>query len=102
LAAWTSSSEESLKRADELLEQVAAHGESFGYEVPCLLIAAKDDEESNPSCITNSARVLSDFLDSRSPMFKISLGLTGTVKGGHNVVAAGMHCLCEFYHLKGV
>jgi len=54
---YDSSSEDSLKRSDELLEQVAAHGECFGYEVPCLLIAAKDDEESNPSCITNSARI---------------------------------------------
>lgn len=54
---YDSSSEESLKRAAELLEQVAVHGECFGYEVPCVLIAAKDDEESNPSCITNSARI---------------------------------------------
>ncbi|KAG0586124.1 hypothetical protein KC19_2G066000 [Ceratodon purpureus] len=54
---YDSSSEESLKLAAELLEQVAAHGESFGNEVPCLLIAAKDDEESNPSCITTSARI---------------------------------------------
>lgn len=58
---WFSSSEESLKRAAELLEQVAVSSECSGYEVPCLLLAAKNDEESNPSCITRSARVCISF-----------------------------------------
>lgn len=54
---YDSSSEESFHRAAEILEKVAAHGERYGYEVPCLLIAAKDDAESSPSCITSSARI---------------------------------------------
>lgn len=37
--------------------EVAAHGEHFGNEMPCLLIAAKDDLEPDPACISSSARV---------------------------------------------
>ena len=37
--------------------EVAAHGEITGLEVPCLLIAAKDDLEPDASCIQSSARV---------------------------------------------
>ena len=77
---WISSSEESLKRAAELLEQVAAHGESYGFEVPCLLIAAKDDEESNPACITNSARVHSLLLTLGPLKYIVNLGVTRVVK----------------------
>lgn len=52
-----SSDAASWKRAAELLEEVAAHGEISGLEVPCLLIAAKDDLEPDASCIQSSARV---------------------------------------------
>ena len=61
LTAWLilfySSSLVSWKRAAELLVEVAAHGENFGNEVHCLLIAAKDDLEPDPACISSSARV---------------------------------------------
>ncbi len=30
--------------------EVAAHGEKYGFEVPCLLVAAKDDLEPDPIC----------------------------------------------------
>lgn len=70
-----------MKRAAELLELVAAHGESFGFEVPCLLIAAKDDEESNPSCITNSARVYSLLLTLGPLKYSVSLGIIRIVNG---------------------
>ncbi|GKD02868.1 hypothetical protein Tco_1177842, partial [Tanacetum coccineum] len=30
---------------------VASHGESNGYEVPCLIVAAKDDLELYPKAI---------------------------------------------------
>lgn len=66
---YDSSSEESLKRAAELLEQVAVSSECSGYEVPCLLLAAKNDEESNPSCITRSARICSTMgLETPTPV----------------------------------
>lgn len=52
-----SSDASSWKRAHELLVEVAAHGEMTGLEVPCLLIATKDDLEPDASCIQSSARV---------------------------------------------
>ncbi|KAJ9541075.1 hypothetical protein OSB04_027581 [Centaurea solstitialis] len=38
-----SSNKSSLIKATKLLAKVARHGESTGYEVPCLVVAAKDD-----------------------------------------------------------
>jgi Ras family protein T1 len=38
----------------DLLVEVAAHGEKYGFEVPCLLIAAKDDLEPDPICHQSS------------------------------------------------
>ncbi|KAJ9541471.1 hypothetical protein OSB04_027977 [Centaurea solstitialis] len=38
-----SSNKSSLIKATKLLAEVARHGESTGYEVPCLVVAAKDD-----------------------------------------------------------
>nr|GEU84500.1 mitochondrial Rho GTPase 1-like [Tanacetum cinerariifolium] len=46
-----SSKEASWIRATELLVQVASHGESNGYEVLCLIVAAKDDLEPYPNAI---------------------------------------------------
>lgn len=40
--------------------EVAAHGEMNGVEVPCLLIAAKDDLEPDSSCTQNAQRVWSN------------------------------------------
>lgn len=37
--------------------EVATHGEDTGYEVPCLIIAAKDDLDSFPLAIQDSTRV---------------------------------------------
>lgn len=42
-----SSSESSLKGAKELLSYVARRGEESGYGMPCLLIAAKNDQSSS-------------------------------------------------------
>ncbi|PWA77846.1 mitochondrial Rho GTPase [Artemisia annua] len=43
---YESSDEYSLKRASELLMDVAREGEESGYGVPCLLISAKSDSQS--------------------------------------------------------
>jgi hypothetical protein len=43
--------------------EVAAHGEINGVEVPCLLIAAKDDFEPDSLCKQNAHRVWSYFVD---------------------------------------
>ncbi|KAG0586008.1 hypothetical protein KC19_2G056100 [Ceratodon purpureus] len=58
---YDSSDVESWRRAHELLIEVAAHQEITGFEVPCLLIASKDDLESDPSCTKGSTRVCTDM-----------------------------------------
>jgi len=52
-----SSKESSWTRATELLVEIASHGESTGYEVPCLIVAAKDDLDPYPTAIQDSTRV---------------------------------------------
>ncbi|KAF8401667.1 hypothetical protein HHK36_012613 [Tetracentron sinense] len=52
-----SSDENSWKRATELLVEVASHGEGSGFEVPCLIIAAKDDLDPYPMAIQDSTRL---------------------------------------------
>ncbi|PKI51549.1 hypothetical protein CRG98_028109 [Punica granatum] len=56
-----SSDESSWKRATELLVEVASHGEITGFEVPCLIIAAKDDLDPFPMAIQDSTRVSQDM-----------------------------------------
>ncbi|KAJ7973369.1 Mitochondrial Rho GTPase [Quillaja saponaria] len=56
-----SSDESSWKRAAELLVEVAGHGEDTGFEVPCLIIAAKDDLDSFPMAIQESTRISQDM-----------------------------------------
>ncbi|KAK4779336.1 hypothetical protein SAY86_006864 [Trapa natans] len=56
-----SSDEPSWKRATELLVEVASHGEVTGFEVPCLIIAAKDDLDPFPMAIQDSTRVSQDM-----------------------------------------
>ncbi|GMI94516.1 MIRO-related GTP-ase 1, embryo defective 2473 [Hibiscus trionum] len=58
---YDSSDESSWKRTTELLMDVAGHGEDTGYEVPCLIVAAKDDLDSFPMAIQNSTRVSQDM-----------------------------------------
>ncbi|KAK1582479.1 hypothetical protein Q3G72_015440 [Acer saccharum] len=56
-----SSDATSWKRATELLVEVASHGEDTGFEVPCLIVAAKDDLDSFPMAIQDSTRVSQDM-----------------------------------------
>ncbi|CAN4108729.1 unnamed protein product [Withania somnifera] len=56
-----SSSETSWKRAADLLLDVASHGDATGYEMPCLIIAAKDDLEPYLTEIQDSTRVSQDL-----------------------------------------
>lgn len=39
--------------------KVATHGESTGYKVPCLIVAAKDDLNQSPHALQESTRVSS-------------------------------------------
>ncbi|CAN1843321.1 Mitochondrial Rho GTPase 1 [Linum perenne] len=61
---YDSSDESSWKRATQLLVDVAGHGEDTGYEVPCLIVAAKDDLNAFPMAIPESTRVLNFNFDS--------------------------------------
>ncbi|KAJ6931105.1 hypothetical protein NC652_014570 [Populus alba x Populus x berolinensis] len=54
---YDSSDEYSWKRSNELLVEVARHGEESGYGVPCLIIAAKDDLDPHPMSVQKSVRV---------------------------------------------
>ena len=57
ITCFASSDESSWKRTTELLVEVASHGEDTGFEVPCLIVAAKDDLDSFPLAIQHSTRV---------------------------------------------
>ncbi|CAA7401611.1 unnamed protein product [Spirodela intermedia] len=58
---YDSSDEKSWKKATELLLEVANHAESNGFEVPCLVVSAKDDLDPYPLAVQNSARVTQDL-----------------------------------------
>ncbi|KAI9098942.1 hypothetical protein K1719_024709 [Acacia pycnantha] len=55
------SDESSWKTASELLVDIAGHGEDTGFEVPCLIVAAKDDLDSFSMAIQESTRVSQDM-----------------------------------------
>ncbi|KAH7510898.1 hypothetical protein FEM48_ZijujUnG0073200 [Ziziphus jujuba var. spinosa] len=59
IAAFVHDSSDGLswERATQLLVDVVGHGEDTGYEVPCLIIAAKVDLESFPLAIEQYERV---------------------------------------------
>ncbi|KAI5068058.1 hypothetical protein GOP47_0016403 [Adiantum capillus-veneris] len=58
---YDSSDELSWKQTSDLLLEITAHGESSGFEVPCLLVAAKDDLGPQAAAISDSARVCQDM-----------------------------------------
>ncbi|KQK12537.1 mitochondrial Rho GTPase 1 [Brachypodium distachyon] len=61
LFVYDSCDEFSWQRARDLLVQVATHGENTGYEVPCLIVAAKDDLDQSPLALQESTRVSQDM-----------------------------------------
>uniref|UniRef100_A0A0E0D8L2 Mitochondrial Rho GTPase n=1 Tax=Oryza meridionalis TaxID=40149 RepID=A0A0E0D8L2_9ORYZ len=56
LADRESCDEFSWQRTRDLLVEVATHGENTGYEVPCLIVAAKDDLDQSPLALQESTR----------------------------------------------
>ncbi|PIN13779.1 putative Ras related/Rac-GTP binding protein [Handroanthus impetiginosus] len=56
-----SSRETSWQKATEMLVDVASQGEATGYEVPCLIVAAKDDLDPYLTEIQDSTRVSQDM-----------------------------------------
>ncbi|CAL0320978.1 unnamed protein product [Lupinus luteus] len=55
------SDESSWRASSELLVEIAGHGEDTGFEVPCLIVAAKDDQDSFPMAIQESTRLSQDM-----------------------------------------
>ncbi|GJM97017.1 hypothetical protein PR202_ga13909 [Eleusine coracana subsp. coracana] len=58
---YDSCDEYSWQRARDLLVQVATHGENTGYEIPCLIVAAKDDLDQSSQALQESTRVSQDM-----------------------------------------
>ncbi|KAK6139335.1 hypothetical protein DH2020_026927 [Rehmannia glutinosa] len=56
-----SSREPSWQKATDMLVDVASQGEATGYEVPCLIVAAKDDLDPYLTEIQDSTRVSQDM-----------------------------------------
>ncbi|CAJ2628683.1 unnamed protein product [Trifolium pratense] len=73
------SDESSWKASSELLERIASHGEETGFEVPCLIVAAKDDLDSFTSAIQDSIRVSQDMGVEAPIPISVKLGDFNTV-----------------------
>ncbi|KAL7597724.1 mitochondrial Rho GTPase 1 [Lactuca sativa] len=58
---YDGSDEYSLKRASELLMDVARRGEDTGYGVPCFFVAGKDDLDSYPMAIRDSEAICQEL-----------------------------------------
>ncbi|KAK9691887.1 hypothetical protein RND81_09G226400 [Saponaria officinalis] len=61
LFVYDSTDESSFKKTSELLVEVAGHGEDTGYEVPSLIVSAKDDRDSYATSIQDSTRLSQDM-----------------------------------------
>ncbi|KAL8166323.1 LOW QUALITY PROTEIN: hypothetical protein V2J09_007822 [Rumex salicifolius] len=66
---YDSSDDMSWRKTSDLLVDVASHGEDSGYEMPCLILSAKDDLETFPLAIPDPAQVSQDMgIDSPIPI----------------------------------
>ncbi|KAK9723617.1 hypothetical protein RND81_05G012700 [Saponaria officinalis] len=61
LFVYDSTDESSFKKTAKLLADVARHGEDTGYEVPSLIVSAKDDLNSYTKSIKDSTRLSQDM-----------------------------------------
>lgn len=83
------SDESSWKASSELLVEIAGHGEDTGFEVPCLIVAAKDDLDSFPMAIQESTRVSQDLGVEAPIPISVKLGDFSSIF--HRVVTAAEH-----------
>ncbi|CAI8603439.1 unnamed protein product [Vicia faba] len=81
--------ESSWRASSELLVNIAGHGENTGFEVPCLIVAAKDDLESFTSAIQDSIRVSQDMGVEAPIPISVKLGDFNNVF--HRIVKAAEH-----------
>uniref|UniRef100_A0A0D9V7P4 Miro domain-containing protein n=1 Tax=Leersia perrieri TaxID=77586 RepID=A0A0D9V7P4_9ORYZ len=61
LFVYDSCDEFSWQRTKDLLVKVVAHGKTTGFEVPCLIVAAKDDLDRSSLALQDSTRVSHDM-----------------------------------------
>lgn len=79
--------------------QVATHGENTGYEVPCLIVAAKDDLDQCSQALQESTRVstlaCNFFMHSCSVEPSLCIG----IRSSHiyKYITAGCCCTLLFY-----
>lgn len=83
---YDSSDESSWQRARELLMKVATRGEDTGFEVPCLIVPAKDDLDPSPMAVQESTRVSQDL--GIEPPIPISMKLGDSNNVFRRIVAA--------------
>ncbi|KAG1365447.1 mitochondrial Rho GTPase 1 [Cocos nucifera] len=83
------SDENSWRKAKDLLVQVAGHGENTGFEVPCLIVSAKDDLDPYPLAIQDLTRV-SQEMGIETPI-PISIKLRDLNNVFHRIVTAARH-----------
>ncbi|XP_059449419.1 mitochondrial Rho GTPase 1-like [Corylus avellana] len=79
---------DSSNRATELLVEVASHGEDTGFEVPCLVVAAKEDLDSFSMATHNSNREIigqTSLLNGEVP--KLGQGLSGHGNSGSQPIS---------------
>ncbi|KAF9586967.1 hypothetical protein IFM89_039839 [Coptis chinensis] len=84
-----SSDEKSWKRAIELLVEVAGHGEKTGFEVPCLIVAAKDDLDMYPLAVQDSTR--DQFRFTLLIIFSLYLSVVGAAVAFVGLVASRVY-----------
>eukprot|EP00268_Persea_americana_P056886 TRINITY_DN676_c0_g1_i2.p1 TRINITY_DN676_c0_g1~~TRINITY_DN676_c0_g1_i2.p1 ORF type:complete len:751 (-),score=142.06 TRINITY_DN676_c0_g1_i2:510-2441(-) len=83
---YDSSDESSWQRARELLMKVATRGEDTGFEVPCLIVPAKDDLDPSPMAVQESTRVSQDL--GIEPPIPVSMKLGDSNNVFRRIVAA--------------
>lgn len=70
--------------------KVATRGEDTGFEVPCLIVPAKDDLDPSPMAVQESTRVST-----------LSLKLPATISHLHMTVTSLLrHCCCLYSFLE--
>ncbi|KEH32396.1 Rho GTPase, putative [Medicago truncatula] len=82
------SNESSWKASSKLLVEIARHGEHTGFKVPCLIVAAKDDQYSFPMAVQESTR---SEHGSRGSYIPISAMLGNLNSLFHRIVTAAEH-----------
>ncbi|KAK2425750.1 mitochondrial Rho GTPase [Trifolium repens] len=83
------SDESSWRASSELLLKIASHGENTGFQVPCLIVAAKDDQDSFTMAIQEANMVSQDTgVEAPMPM-SVKLGDSNSIF--HRIVTAAEH-----------